>query len=139
MNLPEENENPQLSPVLESIRTDIRMAGALMQNFSMHVINDEVSQFPIYVAYLDEVSLGRPFIKRESMQLNFNYNASILEEFVKRGVILREKVQEFKDTFGDPEERACIFVVLPQEGGFIFVPYDIAEDASTNHFMPSMN
>ena len=136
MNQPE--ENTQLSPVLESLRNDIRMVGAMIQSFSMHVINDEVSRYPIYIAYLEEVSMGRPFIQRETMQLNFNYNASILEEFVKRGVILRDKVQDFKETYGDPEERACIFVVLPQEGGFVFVPFDIAEDPTRNLLMPSL-
>jgi hypothetical protein len=128
------NENQEISPVLASIRNDIRMVGEVMQQFAQHVVNDEVSQYPIYVAYLEEVSLGRPFLSREQHHLGWNYNASILEEFVKKGVIDREKVPAFRETYGDPEERACIFVVLPQEGGFVFVPYELDLEADSDLF-----
>lgn len=132
-------ENPEISPVLASIRNDIRMIGEVMQTFSMHVINDEVSQYPIYVAYLDQIAIGRPFLSREGHQLSWNYNASILEEFVKHGLVTRDKVEEFRETFGDPEERACIFVVLPQEGGFVFIPYEIEEAEEDDLFNASLN
>ena len=63
-------------------------------------------------------------------------NASILEEFVKHGVVVEDKVEEFQETYGDPEERACIFVVTQEAGGFVFVPYEIAEDADENPLIP---
>jgi hypothetical protein len=62
-------------------------------------------------------------LSKEKDHLNWNYNVSILEEFVKRGVVKEDKLEDFLETFGDPEERACIFVVsCPTEGGFVFVP-----------------
>jgi len=123
-----EEKNKKLSPVLESIREDIGIAGSFMQEFSTHVIDQNISRFPVYIASKDEVKIGRPFLSRVSHKLHWNYNASILEELVKKGIVLREKLEEFAETYGDPEERACIFVVLPGEGGFIFVPYFLEED-----------
>jgi hypothetical protein len=118
---------------LEAIRNDLRIIGPTMRAFSIHVINEEISQFPVYVAYQDGVSIGKPFLSKEKDHLNWNYNVSILEEFVKRGVVEQDKLEQFIETFGDPEERACIFVVLPEEGGFVFVPYEIDDEDDAEH------
>lgn len=131
-----EKEKP--NPLLESIATDVRIVGSFMRELSMHVINEEISHFPVYVAYKDQLSIGKPMFSKEEHQLNWNYNASILEEFVKHGVVVEDKVEEFQETYGDPEERACIFLVTPETGGFIFVPYTIPdEEEEENFFLPN--
>ncbi|MEM7035771.1 MAG: hypothetical protein AAF570_02255 [Bacteroidota bacterium] len=117
------NKQKKLSPVLESIQNDIAIAGEMMRQFSMHVIDQEISNFPVYIAYQDEVNMGKTFLETEKSGLNWNYNASIIEEFVKRGAVAQDKIEDFMETYGDPEERACMFLVLPNEGGFIFMPY----------------
>jgi hypothetical protein len=127
------------NPALEAIRNDIRIIGPTMRAFSMHVIQEEISEFPVYVAYQDAVSIGKPFLSKENDHLNWHYNVSILEEFVKRGVVEKDKVDDFIDTFGDPEERACIFVVLPEQGGFVFVPYELEEEDDFPLYMPGEN
>lgn len=124
------------NPVLEGIRNDVRVMGTFMRDLSMHVINEEISQFPVYVAYTGDINIGRPFFNLEKHHLNWNYNASILEEFIKRGVVQEDKVEHFQETYGDPEERACIFVVTQEAGGFVFVPYEIAEEEGDNPLMP---
>lgn len=124
---------------LDAIRNDLRIIGTVLRTFSIHVISEEISQYPVYVAFQDAVSIGKPFLTKEKDHLNWNYNVSILEEFVKRGVVSQEKLEDFIETFGDPEERACIFVVLPEEGGFVFVPYDIEDDEEHQLYFPSEN
>lgn len=127
------------NPALEAIRSDMRIIGPTMRAFSIHVINEEISEFPVYIAYQEAVSLGKPFLTKEKDHLNWHYNVSILEEFVKRGVVKEDKLEDFLETFGDPEERACIFVVLPAEGGFVFVPYEIEDEDEHQLYFPSEN
>jgi hypothetical protein len=127
------------NPALEAIRSDIRIIGSTMRAFSRHVIEEEISEYPVYVAYQDAVSIGKPFLSKENDHLNWHYNVSILEEFVKRGVVEKEKLDDFLETFGDPEERACIFVILPEQGGFVFVPYDIEDEDDFPLYMPGEN
>ena len=127
------------NPALEAIRSDIRIIGSTMRAFSIHVIEEDISQFPVYVAYQDAVSIGKPFLSKENDHLNWHYNVSILEEFVKRGVVEKEKLEDFIETFGDPEERACIFVILPEQGGFVFVPYELEDDDDFPLYMPGEN
>ncbi|MBK9449287.1 MAG: hypothetical protein IPN95_07690 [Bacteroidetes bacterium] len=127
------------NPALEAIRNDIRIIGPMMRSFSTHVINEEISEFPVYIAYQDPVSVGKPFLSKEKDHLNWNYNVSILEDFVKRGVVKEDKLEDFLETFGDPEERACIFVILPTEGGFVFIPYEIEDEEDHQLYFPSEN
>lgn len=124
---------------LEAIRNDLRIIGSTMRSFSMHVINEDISQFPVYVASQEAVAIGKPFLTKEKDHLNWNYNVSILEEFVKKGVVSEDKLEDFIETFGDPEERACIFVVLPTEGGFVFVPYEVEEEEEHQLYFPGDN
>ncbi len=127
------------NPALEAIRSDIRIIGSMMRAFSLHVIEEEISQFPVYVAFQDAVSIGKSFLTKENDHLNWHYNVSILEEFVKRGVVEKDKLEDFIDTFGDPEERACIFVVLPEQGGFVFVPYELEDEDDFPLYTPGEN
>ncbi len=123
-------QQEQESLALKAIRNDLAIVGKTMREFSAHVINEDISRFPVYVAFQDPVAIGKPFLTKEKDNLNWNYNVTILEDFIKRGVVVENKVEEFIQTFGDPEQRACIFIVLPAEGGFVFVPYDVKGDDS---------
>lgn len=127
------------NPALEALYTDMRIIGPTMRAFSSHVIADGISEYPVYVAFQDAVSIGKPFLTKENDHLNWHYNVSILEEFVKRGVVKEDKLDQFLETFGDPEERACIFVVLPEQGGFIFIPYEVEEPNEYPLYIPGDN
>lgn len=114
----------QMTPALHSLRNDITLIGSYMRDFSAHVIEEEISKYPVYVAFqTDDLPLGKPFFTREQHNLNWNFNATILEEFVKKEIVNMDKVDEFRETYGDPLERACIFVFLPDQAGFVFIPY----------------
>ena len=115
--------NEKLSPVLKTLKEDIHIIGSYMKEFSNHVIEQEISEYPVYVAFLDGTKLGKPFFTREGHKLHWNYNVTILEEFVSKKVVERDKVDEFMNSFGDPLERACILVLMEEEGGFVFVDY----------------
>lgn len=117
-----EEINP-LSPMLQTLENDIQVIGTYMREFSKHVISEEISAYPVYIAHQEGVALGKPFMTKDQHKLNWNYNVTVLEEFVNKKVVEKEKVEEFMSTFGEPEERACIFVVLPNEASFIFVNY----------------
>jgi len=114
------------NPLLVGIRNDVRIMGRVMRELAHHVLHEKISEFPMFIAHQGELALGRPFLSADMYKLNWDYRASVLEELVKNKIVEREKVEEFRETFGDPEERACIFVILPNESAFVFVPYEIA-------------
>ena len=65
------------NPLLESIATDVRIVGSFMRELSMHVINEEISHFPVYVAYKEEINIGKPmFSMRRCWYRSFNVRRS---------------------------------------------------------------
>ncbi len=116
-------ENNPLNPLLATIKNDIRLIGQILRHLSHTVIKEEISRYPIYVAHNGDMEIGRPFIDRSLYHTNWWYNASHLEEFINKGLVQKDKVQDFRETYGDPDERACIFLASAEGGGFIFVPF----------------
>jgi hypothetical protein len=54
---------------------------------------------------------------------NWSIQASTLEEFVEKGIILSQKKEHFLRCYKDPQKFMCIFVVVPEGANFAFVPY----------------
>ncbi|WNJ21088.1 hypothetical protein [Pontibacter sp. G13] len=111
--------------VLESVQNDVAQVGETLKMIAQRVISEGISDYPVFIASQTLVDMGKPIFDRDSIALNWFFNASILEEFVSRQVVTSENVQKFKEAFGDPAEKACIFVLTEEVGQFVFVPYDV--------------
>ncbi len=120
----QQNEgNNQSNPVLESLQNDARIYGETIKEVANEIMSNEISNYPIFVAYQEEVDIGKPFISRDLYGTNWHINASMLEEFVKKGIVKQEKVDEFRNVYKDPQQYICFFVVTKEQGSFVFAPY----------------
>lgn len=88
------------------------------------MISEGYTSFPIFVAHQMNLQLGEPILEHKELGTNWTIHASHLEEFVERGLILKERENLFRETFKNPDEFACMFVVSPEGGRFVFIPYD---------------
>nr|MBI1230633.1 hypothetical protein [Cytophagales bacterium] len=52
-----------------------------------------------------------------------NYCINYLDEFVQRKLIEEEAVERFQQTYKDPDEFCCLFVVDETFTNFLFIPY----------------
>ncbi len=125
------------SLILESIRNDVDQIGHQLKEISLQVISEGISSFPIFVASHEQHQIGRPIFDPDSSMLNWTFHASIVEEFIQKDIIRKDRVNAFQKTYQDPEERACIFVLAPDMAQFIFVPYDLKDEDLFNQ--PSSN
>lgn len=110
--------------VLESLHNDFAQVKSILQPLAQRVIEEEISEYPIFIASHEWVEMGKPLFSRDDMPLNWYFYASIIEEFLKKNIIKKENVDSFKSTYGDPEERACIFMIIGEEAKFVFIPYE---------------
>ncbi|MDW3650672.1 MAG: hypothetical protein R8P61_26590 [Bacteroidia bacterium] len=110
--------------ILESIRNDVALVGKALKTISEKVVEEGISEYPLFIASQEYVDIGKPVFDRDSVQLNWFFNASILEDFTQKRLITPDKAANFTRTFGDPSEKACIFVIKGGEAFFVFVPYD---------------
>ena len=110
-------------PVLEKLEEDFRRMGSYLQKLSEEIMEQKISRYPIFIAQMQMVDLGRPIRAFEVYTLNYHYNVSFLEEFVKKDIITGEKLNIFREAWNHPERHCCFFLVTPLEAGFVYVPY----------------
>lgn len=81
------------------------------------------SENPIFVITNEEVDLGVLLIGSTEMTNRYNYRASYVQEFLDRKLIGEESLDLFKENYKNPEEYCCLFALIGDFSGFIFVPY----------------
>lgn len=81
------------------------------------------SDFPIFIISNAEIPLGQLLYKKDEAGTNWNYFVTYLDEFVQRKIIDKEKIDEFKNTYKNPDEFCCLFVIDAEFTKFVFIPY----------------
>lgn len=83
--------------------------------------NEEVSNYPILVAYPNttNVEIGLPIVEGE----RYNFNATTLEELAMKKIVNLKKVDEFRKLYKDKPQNFCVFFIELPTPQFIFVPY----------------
>ncbi len=121
-------QREELDPSLESLRNDMAQIGPHLREIADRVIEEGITEFPVFVASFELVDIGKPIFDRDSIQLNWFFNASILEDFVRKNIVKKDKLGQFQKVYENPREKACIFMITPEEAKFIFIPYLIEDD-----------
>ena len=79
--------------------------------------------YPIFSISKDSIPIGRLLVAKGEMDLEWNYYASFLDEFVQRELVAKDKVNDFTSAYKDPDEFCCLFVVDKDFTRFVFIPY----------------
>lgn len=119
-------------PILESLQNDVALVGEHLKAIAERVIEEGISEYPVFIAAQEIVEIGRPIFDRDEFTLNWFFNASILEEFVNKQIVTKENLNRFKRTMGDPQEKAAIFVITTEEARFVFVPYELEDSTPSD-------
>ena len=81
------------------------------------------SDFPIFLISKTDISIGQLLYKKDEVGTDWNYFVTYLDEFIERKIIDKEKVAEFKDSYKNPDEFCCLFVIDGEFTKFVFIPY----------------
>lgn len=104
-------------------RDFVRVADTLKE--ASYQIRKAGFDFPIFPIARDAISIGQLLIGRNDFGLDWNYNASFLDEFVQRELVAEERKDDFQRTYKDPDEYCCLFVVDADFTQFVFIPYPV--------------
>jgi hypothetical protein len=104
------------------IEQDLKGYKSVLAKASDAIREKDISNYPIFVLHKQEVNLGVPLIEREKLNTNWSVNASSLEEFVTKQLILQNKLEEFKRTYKSPDSHICVFIISDMGAHFIFLP-----------------
>lgn len=118
------NNDPELNgKYLGSITQDFVVVSDTLKEASYQIRKREYSKYPIFPIAKFDIPIGQLLIAKEDLAINWNYNASFLDEFVQREIVSEDKLEEFKANYKDPDEFCCLFVVDDNFTNFIFIPY----------------
>ena len=81
------------------------------------------SDFPIFLISKTDISIGQLLYKKDEGGTDWNYFVTYLDEFIERKIIDKEKIADFKDSYKNPDEFCCLFVIDGEFTKFVFIPY----------------
>ena len=112
---------------LQELNQNLNIYKESIREISEEIIDNQISKYPIFIASREETNLGKQIIDKEELALEWSINASTLEEFVRRKIVLENKLEAFKKSYKDPKKFLCVFALLAENAGFIYLPYDEEE------------
>ncbi|WP_134088791.1 hypothetical protein [Olivibacter sp. XZL3] len=119
----DDGQNPKKDSPLKSLKVDLDFYKDSIQEVAIEVMAEGLSQYPIFIAHQHQVSLGELILDRDELGTQWTIQASTLEEFVEKGVILKSKKELFIKNYKKPEDFMCLFVIVPEGANFVFYPY----------------
>jgi hypothetical protein len=122
--------DPTPEYLLSTLQSDLRYYNDYIQGLAHEIIDTAVSKYPIFVAHQTAgVGIGKQILSHPSLNTQWSINASVLEEFIKKNIITREKLADFRATYKDPDDYMCVFVMMPDgANSFVFLKYIQQED-----------
>ena len=118
-------EHLTIKKQIKELNEDLALHKLMIKNIAMVIIEEEVSNYPIFVAHReDDLDLGKPLIYRSENENNWNINVSHLEEFVNKNIINEAMVENFKTVYKNAEQYMCLFVIENEAVNFMFKSYD---------------
>jgi hypothetical protein len=122
MDVPQSND-PELSgKYLGTISSDfVKVADTLKE--ASYQIRKAGFEHPIFAISKEVIPIGTLLIDKYSQELDWNYFASFLNEFVQRELVANDKEDDFVSAYKDPDEFCCLFVVDKEFTRFVFIPY----------------
>lgn len=116
--------DPELSgKYLGTISQDFVKVSETLKEASYQMRVRKISDYPVFPISKIDIPIGKLLIGREEGRLSWNYYISFLDEFVQRNLIAEDMVEAFRQTYKNPEEFCCLFVVDVDFTNFLFIPY----------------
>ncbi|MBB5638676.1 hypothetical protein HDF26_004894 [Pedobacter cryoconitis] len=122
---PEEGKSEKKVSPLVSLEKDLELYADSIREIALEIIAEGVSLNPIFVAHQHTVSIGEMILNKEELNTNWTIQASMVEEFIEKGIIKPELKELFLKNYKKPEDFMCVFVIVPEGANFIFYPYRI--------------
>ncbi len=113
---------------LESIIDYLDRYKDLMIKATDAVIDQEISDYPIFVIHDGSMNLGVSILQDEELAISI----SSLEEFSTKQLISDDRIKPFIKIYKDPFHYFCLLVTLLEKPSFVFAPRKKNDPAVSN-------
>jgi len=108
---------------LGTISQDFIIVAETLKEASYQIRKRGYSDYPIFPISKTSNPIGQLLIAKEEVATAWNYNATYLNEFIDRKLIEEDRADLFKESYKDPDEFCCLFVIDGEFNSFLFLPY----------------
>ncbi len=116
-------DNYKMNEFLGTITSDFIKVADQIKNASYEIRKNGFN-YPIFVISKTSIENIAPvFIERNSSDNKWSYHVSYLEIMIKNKIFDSEKTNQFKETYKNPDEFCCLFIIDPEFCGVLYVPY----------------
>ena len=115
-------ENKKESPLV-SLEKDLKFFNESIREVAVEIMVEGLSSYPIFIAHQHELNLGEVILDRHDLNTEWSIHASTLEEFLEKGIIKEILKERFIQSYKNPHDFMCVFVVVPEGANFIYYPY----------------
>lgn len=103
------------------LEKELEIYKKMMFDAATIIINENVSDFPIFIAHQQHVEIGLPIAEKGKVKGNWSINATTLEEMVYKQIIKQENIEEFKKVYKPIETHLCVFILSELGAQFAFI------------------
>lgn len=109
----------------EQVESILQNTWSELQGVSAAILDDNISNFPIFVICKTALPLGENISDRftEDDRDSFQIMATTAEELIKARIIEAEKAKMFVASYKSPRQFACVLMVSENGGGFVYFPF----------------
>ncbi|MEL6141171.1 MAG: hypothetical protein AAFU67_06105 [Bacteroidota bacterium] len=108
------------------LQEDVRPYRSKLAAAADTVMNEEVSNYPVFLAYHSEdqsLELGLPVFDLPTQRgRTWSIHVTTLEELVARQIVVRDKVDNFRQVYKNTPNSVCFLIFTEGEARFGFVP-----------------
>lgn len=122
--LMDDANSPELNRKLMGIVSGdfVKVADSLKEA-SYQIRKRGFSDYPVFVVSNTDVPLGQLLFGKTNMGNELIYKATYVDEFVERQLIAPESLDLWQENYKNADEYCCLFVVLAEFTGFVYIPY----------------
>ena len=122
--LMDDANSPELNQrLMGHISEDFIKVADQLKEASYQIRKRGFSDYPIFPAANSDIELGALLIDMQEFGNKYVYRASMMQEFVDRKLIGEESVLLFTENYKNADEYCCLFALIGEFSGFVFVPY----------------
>jgi hypothetical protein len=120
------NNDPELSgKYLGTISQDFVKVADTLKEASYQIRKRKFSDFPIFPISKSELPVGQLLISKDDLGTIWNYYVTYIDEFVQRKLIDKGKIEDFKNSYKNPDEFCCLFVADQDFTNYLYMPYPV--------------
>lgn len=113
---------------LQEFEKSIRPFKRLLSQASQIILDQDVSNYPIFVVHFAEITIGIPLLQDlAAHDLPYFVYASTLEELATKNIIAMENVSNFRDVYKNPKTHLCVLCLLEHAPSIVFLPLKAEE------------